>query len=181
MIGYRLDGHDNGSHAFYDRPDVRRCAACGELLDKWNESLTRLRVRGRRKFDISATYDGVLVVSHRFRGACEANALTGLEFTSLPRDPDFSAINSPDVVQFDAERAHTQFINRCSTCGRYKEVIGPDPVSLKPGNTIPDRGFVRTDLEFASGDEKHPLILCGTTTGQILKQSGLKGLELQAI
>ena len=178
MVGYCLDGHHNDSHAYYGRHDVARCSVCGEILNKEELPLTGLRVRKRRTYDISATYDGVLVVSAAFVELYDRHGWTGLTLTPLPDDPTFSSVVAIEKVEFDVERRGTRFIDFCATCGRYKEVIGAHPVYLKPGNVIPDTGFVRTDLEFASGDEKGPLILCGRSVGQILQRGALRGLEL---
>lgn len=156
---------------------LRRCEACGELLDKWNEPLIGLKIK-RRKYDISYTYDCMAVVSQRFKDVVETESLSGLVFRPLPDDPGFYAILAEPVVMFDAERRGTTFKNQCPVCGRYEEVIGATPVYLKEGETVPARGFARTDLEFASGDGKHPLLLCGMEAGRVLKNAGLKGLDL---
>jgi hypothetical protein len=206
MTGYRLSLLFNDSYAFRDRPavdenaywyeihqtltpnmsgashvGVRRCAKCGELLAKWDEPLTGLKIK-KRQYDISCTYDGVDVVSRRFKEVCDVNELDGLKFIPLPDDPDFFQIQATDTVAFDAEKRKTQFINQCNECGRYESVIGATPVFLKENSSvIPDLGFVRTDLEFASGDEKSPVLLCGISAGRILKKANLKGLDLTDI
>jgi ribosomal protein S27AE len=204
MLGFRLSFQDNDSYAFRDRPairedtywyeamqtltpnmsgaskpGVRRCPQCGELLAKWEEPLTGLRIK-KRRYDISCTYDGVDVVSHRFKEVYEANGLTGLKFIPLPDDPDFFQIQATEIVPFDAEASGTRFGDRCSRCGQYKWIVTPRRV-LKEKSTIPANGFVRTDLEFAGDDEKHPLLLCGQTAGDVLKAAKLKGLDLVPI
>jgi hypothetical protein len=159
------------------RHGMNRCEACGELLDKWHEPLAGLKIK-RRKYDISCTYDGLTIVSQRFRDIVEAESLHGLVFRQLPDDPGFYAIQAKPVVKFDAVRRGTTFENQCPVCGYYEEVIGATPVYLKERETVPVRGFARTDLEFASGDAKHPLLLCDLETGRVLKNAGLKGLDL---
>jgi hypothetical protein len=182
VIGYRLAGDVNGSHAFYGREDLKRCKRCNGLLAKWEESLVGLVLRMRRRCDISTTYDGVLVVSERFRAFCAENVLTGAIFVPLPDDPGFFRLDSKNIVEFDAERAGTRFINRCDVCGQFESVVGTRPFFLKPGSAIPDMGFARTDLEFASGDEKGPEILCGPSAGRMLNEAWrrkvLRGLDL---
>ena len=205
MTGFTVDSLFNDSYAFRDRAairedtpwyelhqtivpnmsgtprsGVRRCTNCGELLAKWDEPLTGLRIK-KRRYDISCTYDGVTVVSHRFKDVYETNNLTGLKFIPLPDDPDFFQIQATDIVPFDANRRGTRFEKQCSVCGHYKSVVGATPVYLKDGSSIPDKGFVRTDLEFASDDEKSPLFLCGQTAGGILNAAKLKGLDLVPI
>ena len=180
MLGYCLWCHFNDSDAFSDRDDVRRCKDCGQLTAKWKESLVGLKVRKRRNADISVTYDGVVVVSHRFKQVCEQNKLTGAVFLPLPSDPSFFRITSVKIVKFDPVPAKTEFENLCPTCGQYESVTRTKPLTLKKRSVVPDMGFARTDLEFASDDEKHPLLLCGVSAGKMLKEAGLRGLEFEA-
>lgn len=204
MTGFAVYGQFNDSYAFRDRPaihehtpayelqqtlvpdmsgasrpGVRRCPACGGLLAKWEDPLKGLVIK-KRRFDISITYDGIVVVSNTFKSAYDSNGLSGLRFIPLPDDPEFSKIQAIEVVAFDAERRKTRFIKQCATCGQFESVVGATPVYLKERSTVSDLGFVRTDLEFASDDEKHPLLLCGLSAGKALKNAKLKGLDLIA-
>lgn len=202
MSSFRLSIQDNDSYAFREypklteyqrihqaltpdmsgraRPGIRRCEACNELIDKWNESLDGLIVR-KRKFDISCTYDGLDVVSQRFIDTYEQASLVGLVFRQLPDDPAFFAIQAKRIVQYDSDRRKTKFAKQCPVCGKYESVTGATPVFLKPKQTIDDLEFVRTDIEFGSDDEKSPLILCGKQAGKALSQARIKGLELVPI
>lgn len=40
---------------------------------------------------------------------------------------------------------------------------------------------MRSDYEFAHGDEKSPLFLCGLKAAKVLKAAGLRGLELRPV
>jgi hypothetical protein len=202
MIGYYFSVHDNDSYAFRvyprltqyqkvhqtiipdmsgeSRQDVRRCPECGELLNKWNEVLKGLKIK-RRRLDISCTYDGVDVVSARFKQVYESNALTGLRFIPLLDDPEFTQIQATAVVEFDAIKRGTRFEKKCPVCGRFAVVVGATPVCLEEGSVIPERGFVWTDLEFGSDDGKSPLLLCGISAGQVLTNAKLNGLDLVEI
>jgi hypothetical protein len=68
------------------------------------------------------------------------------------------------------------FLGLCPKCERYAEVIGASPVYLLPGESTGDREIVRTDLEFASHDERSPVLLCGDAAAAALKKARLKGL-----
>lgn len=181
IIGYRIVAHDNDSFAYCDRDDVKRCHTCGNMLDKWSEKLDTFQIKKRRNIAVTTTYDGVLVATSRFIEFCRDYAFDGLIAKQLPSDPDFYAISSDVVVKYDTERRGTRFLGYCSTCGMYDEVIGADPVMLRVGELIPDRGFAQTDIEFASHDEKHPLLLCGLSVGELLGKSGMRGLDLRSI
>lgn len=201
MSTFVMYGQDNDSYAFREypslteyqqihqelvpdmsgerRPGVRRCDACGELLTKSDEPLDGLVIK-KRHYDISSTYDGITVVSERFMSAYEEASLNGLAFRQLPDDAEFFSINATRTVEFDAERSQTRFINECPQCKHFQSVVTPYEY-LKTGNQIGDREFVRTDLEFASDDEKQSMILCGEAAAKSLKQAKLKGLDLTLI
>jgi hypothetical protein len=197
-----IDGQDNDSYAFRTYPklnqyqrihqelvpdlsgpsrlEVHRCESCSELTSKWDEPLLGLVIK-KRRWDLSITYDGVLIASQRFKTMYDANDLSGLVFHSLPDDHDFFAIRAVKVVEFDADRRQTRFINPCPRCGRFESVVGATPVFLKAGSLVEALEFVRTDLEFGSGDEKHPLLICGPTAAETLADAKLKGLDLSRI
>jgi hypothetical protein len=197
MNGYRLSIDDNQSYAFRESPhltsnqqihqalvpdmtgapraSVSRCWQCGELLTKWDEPLDGLKIK-KRRYDISVTYDGIDVASKRFKEIYESNALVGFKFIRLPDDPDFYQIQAELVVALDP--IGSRFEKQCPVCGIYESVICPSEKLLE-GQTIPDRAFARSDLEFASNDEKHPLLFCGPAAGEVLKNANLKGLYLK--
>ena len=202
MHWHRFSVQDNDSYAFREHqqltknrhahqilvPDLagttrewaRRCETCGELISKWSESLRGLIIKNRR-FDVAITYDGVITVSRRFRSVYDENALFGLVFQGLPDDSAFEAIQATRFVEFDAAKRDTRFINQCEMCGIYESVVGATPVYLKEGLRIDPKEIVRTDLEFGSGDEKHPLILCGEKVAEVLMSARMKGLDVIAI
>jgi hypothetical protein len=159
---------------------LQRCQVCGELLHKWDEPLAGLVVK-KRRYDIGITYDGVEVVSRRFKSVYEETALAGLVFRQLPNDPEFFSIRASRAVVFDAARRGTSFENACPVCGRFESVIGATPPFLEAGTEVGEREFVRTDLEFASNDEKSPLLICGGFAAQSLSAAKLRGLDLVAI
>ena len=161
-------------------PGVHRCEACGELTSKWDEPLLDLVVK-KRRLDISITHDGVLIASRRFKSIYDQKELSGLVFRQLQDDRDFFAVHALKVVEFDAERRKTQFIAPCPRCGRFESVVGATPVFLKDGREVERREFVRTDLEFGSGDEKHPLLICGQVAADSLSNAQLYGVDLSPI
>lgn len=173
---YRLSAQDNGLYFFYDRPDVKRCQVCRALLKKWEEVLAGVPIVKPPKYDASYSYDGVLVVTERFRKSVEARGITGLEFR--PLRGNLFAARSGISVQFDAVRRGTRFEKQCESCGQYESVIGATPIYLLSGEKIPEKGFVRTDLEFGSSDEKAPKELCGDEAARELQKAGLRGVDL---
>lgn len=202
MREFVIWGQDNDSYAFREypsltdnqrihqeivpdmsgasRPGLHRCDLCGKLMAKADEPLSGLVIK-KRKYDVSCTYDGIDIVSQRFKTVYEVEHLSGLVFRQLPQDPAFFAIYASKIVEFDAERRETEFENLCARCGQYESVIGVTPAFLKPGSDIGEREFCRTDLEFGSDDDKSPLVICGGEAAEALRQARLKGLDLQAV
>jgi hypothetical protein len=178
MLPYWLSIHDNGSAAFAGRTDLHRCSRCGELLSKWSEPLTGLVLRTRRRLDLSCTYDGIRIASTAFKDVYDENRMIGLLFSRLPDDPRYLSVIANIVAPFDWQRRQTLFDNQCPVCGRYKSVAGATPVFLREGVVVPENGFARTDTEFGSGDEKHPVWLCGPSARAVLANSKLKGFEV---
>jgi len=132
----------------------------------------------KRKYNVGSTYDGIVLVSRQFKSAYDRESLKGLIFRQLPDDADFLAIRALRAVEFDSGRRQTRFVKPCPRCGILESVIGATPVFLKPGHEIEDCEFVRTDLEFGSGDEKHPLLICGEAAAKGLSSYKFKGLHL---
>lgn len=149
-------------------------------MSKWDEPLSNFVIK-KRRLDISITYDGMLIASQRFKSFYDANDLSGLVFRQLPGDRDFSAIHAVKVVEFDAERRKPRFITPCPRCGRFESVVSATPVFLKAGSEVEGTEFVRTDLEFGSGDQKHPILICGQVAADSLSDAKLNGLDLLPI
>ncbi|MBP5231832.1 MAG: hypothetical protein J6333_00325 [Planctomycetes bacterium] len=177
MLGYSVYGHDNDTYFFRERNDVKRCPACGHLLDKWKERLGNASL-SKKSLEVSYSYDGVLVVNERFMDVVHKEGLAGLSF--IPINDGFFHIRPKEEVKFDAEKRKTRFINQCPMCGNFESIVGSSPVLLV-ANAIPENGFVRTDIEFGSLDEKHPLVLCGLHAGHVLKANKFAGLVMNAI
>ena len=173
---YGLSVRGNDLVFFGDRQDVKRCSVCSALLDKWKEDLTVVPIKRAPKYDVSYSNSGIYVVTNRFRVCVEENAITGLEFT--PLQAGLFSIRPKVSVPFDAARRGTRFLKQCRVCGQYESVVRASPVFLAANAIVPERGFVKTDLEFGSSDEKHPLVLCGGEAAKVLMSANLKGLTL---
>lgn len=174
LVGYKLTGQDNGTAMFEEEDAVPRCPHWGYRLNfEPHNPAYRLRLR---RDDIGATYDGQLVVSTSFKNVCLKAGYKGPTFLSFETDPDHHHLIVAPQVAFDAKRRGTRFENLCPVCGNYESVIGARPCDLLVDDPLADE-FFRTDLMFASGNEKHPLVIVGIKTKERLLAAGLKGLE----
>lgn len=160
-------------------PHPATCSKCGRKTDPtYINPDFRLK---RRKWDAGATYDGYTIVSERFKALCEDRRWPGVSFTPLPAESGFYVLTLTELLRFDAVRRETRFEDWCPSCKAYFSVVGATPVFLKDVKEPILNGFYRTDLEFASGHEQHPLMIVGIETAQVLKAAKLTKLDFQAI
>lgn len=176
IAGYRLDVVDNDSYMLRAGLPYPACINCGFVTDR--EWIDRDFQLNKQNFDASYTYDGYLIVSDRFRSLAEGR---GARFVRLPSQPDFYSCRVDALVRFDAVKRGTRFEDYCDVCHRYRSVAGATPVYLHDPLPL-DAGFVRTDIEFGTGNERHPIILVGSRFAEgCLMNSGLTGLSLMPI
>lgn len=62
-----------------------------------------------------------------------------------------------EILAFDAVRRKVSFEGPCPLCGGYESITGAYPVFLKSPQPM-GPGFYRSDIPFASGKAKHPLL-----------------------
>lgn len=175
ILGVSLSGPDNGGYMLSGAGGVPRCGVCGcALTHDW---INPSYVLPGTTFDFSATYDGYSIVSERFRGVLgEENAV----YRELPSQVGFFALYATRVVEFDVKRRQTSFEDFCNGCSRYRHVAGATPVFVVGDIPLPDV-LVRTDVEFGSNDERHPLLLIGRGVAAGLRAAELSGLNLRPI
>ena len=199
IVAYELCPHDNDTHMLGDEtfrpprsagfhdwrfgkdgvPHPATCPTCGTKTDP--EYVNPKFKAKRRTWDIGATYDGYDIVSKRFRDFCRKHRWEGMTFVPLPADKDFFVLRLSKVLPFDSKRGETRFEDPCPTCGEYYNVIMEGPVYLR-GVTEPIQdGFFRSDLEFASGPEQHPLILVGLGTAEKLRKQKFQKFNLEEV
>src|SRR6266446_13227 len=174
IVGYKIGGQDNDTHMFRDDSSLRKCEGCGYRLDF--SATNPQYCLNKCSDDISATYDGQTIVSRAFKDFCERNEYQGIKFAVFENDPNHFHLVVLREVKFDAERRKTRFENLCPQCGNYESIVGAKPAYLLISEPL-DSGFYRSDLLFASGNEKHPLTLIGNETKAKLEAAKLKGLE----
>jgi hypothetical protein len=146
------------------------------LVNKWRLEEIRLDVPSTFKMDVSITYDGVTVVSARFLEIYVGSQLCGLRFHEIAQG--FSILAATRRVAFDTAARRTALKNHCVSCGQFQTVAGATPAFLLPPVDVSKEEFVWTDVEFGSGDEQHPLLICGELACAALRKARLRGLDV---
>lgn len=184
IIGYHISGYDNDSYmtGCCDRlfPEaevgsVPRCGKCGYRTDyRYTNPNYHMR---RRTMDFSSTYDGITIVSQRFKEFCMHHSYDNLAFVELPEMPgffQFYVVGS--IIEYEAGTK----VNYCDACGQYESVVQPIIKSDKITEPLPD-GFYQSDLWLGSGNEKSPLIIISPATKANLDKEGFKNICLVKI
>jgi hypothetical protein len=178
IIGYEISGYDNDSHMTgnWNRllPEIKslipKCAKCGYRLDyRFINPYFNLT---RKTLDYSATYDGVTIVSLKFKEFCIRYGYGNLEFGDLPGTSNFytfSVIGNELAYNFRAKE------KLCERCGQYESVIGPS-LNLDTINEPLTDGFYQSNIWFAGGNEKSPITIIAPSTRDILVKEKFKGI-----
>lgn len=155
---------------FPDLAFLPKCSKCGYRSDyRYTNKDFRLK---QKTLDFSTTYDGITIVSLKFKEFCIRNKYNNLTFIDLPRTPDFYHFYINDnIIKYDANRKE----NLCEVCGQYESVIGP---IVKADNiTEPlSGGFYQSDLWFGSGNEKSPIFIISPDIKQRLVVDRFKNI-----
>ena len=174
LLGYSISYPDNESYMLRGPSPHPKCEECGFVLDhEWIDPQFRLI---QPYADLSATYDGYTIATERF---CDFASKHGGRCIELPSAPGFSSFRVDERIAFDSVRRKTRFAKRCSICGQFGDVTGSTPIFIQGDQSIPDR-FVGTDVEFGSGDEKHPIILVGVGLAEELRKTH-KSIDLRPV
>lgn len=177
IIAFVLGCSDNGASYFEDASDKVLCQKCKTCVDVKYYPTNLQNLRKEQKYDISATYDGVIIVSERVVHFCYENSLENIEFVKVNCEPNMYKLEPKCILKFDCDKRKTRFINKCEVCGNYKEVIGATPAFLKEVSQPILKGIYRTDISFGSGCAKQPLIIVGIETKKVIDQQKFRGID----
>ena len=178
-------GHDNDTYMvascqkrLYDVPDSVFCRACGWKVD-WRYIRPDYTL-GRRRRDVSATYDGTTIISRRVADMFLSFGASESDFRVLPKEPDFFALTPEAVAAFDWEARGTRREELCSECGLHATVAGATPAFLK---SVPSQQswIAHTDVLFGSYHEHHPLIIVSHDIATQLRKARFSGLDIQDV
>jgi hypothetical protein len=174
---------DNGS---YWLPDIKSaaycCQVCGCKLSR-NVGNPKFYLK-KKSYDVSCTYDGFDICTEEFGRTLSACSHGSISLEALPFDKryptKFFRFEVSEVVKVDVGRSEPEFGKVCSACHQHKYVVGAKAYLLQEPAPLRS-GVFRTDIEFAEGIEKHPVIVVSCNVAGVLKARKFKGLELRAV
>lgn len=172
IVGYSLYGEDSDTF-MYDsvKDDPGLCPVCHNRVKFIVPARTE---RIKKRVPLQSTYDGFYVVSENFKEFCQSNGYEGVTFTPLGGQP-YYVINVENVLYFDSTYYDISGPKQIC-CGDYYSLCGPEPFMLLEGQHVPDDFIARTDRMFATGRERHPIIIIGLKTREKLEARGFKHL-----
>lgn len=182
ILGYTLSGQSSNDANFFngDEPSGVLCPCCGSCLD-YNYSPVSIDVKPSKKYDVSYTNDLRVLFSERFVEFCK-NVLKAEDYFKPIRAGEkvlYYMVPSR-LLDFDYIRRKVRFEGKCPSCNSYETVAGAYPVFLKEQVPI-EEGFFRTDIAFASGKSKFPLIIIGTKWKKLLVAQKFRGIDFEEI
>lgn len=177
VVAYVLLGPDNDSYMYRTWQEAPRCAICNAVLD--HSALNPDFELKRDVYDASFTYDGACIVSELAKRII--GALEGTNLVRLRKHAGFYLLNVTSTVEFDAERRKTRFEKFCQGCQRFRAVAGATPAYVRGHSSALPSGIYRTDVEFGSDDERHPLLMVSSDVRDQLLREAYKGVRLEPV
>lgn len=156
------------------------CNKCKYITEIWGIDLD-IKIP-KKILHISDTYDFYTIVSDTFIELFPTDTYKNVEYIQLNKYSHLYVMKvNGNVLSFDYEKRKTEFIKYCDECGKYKEVIGADPVYLKNIATPLLDGFYQTDIQFGSENCKRPLYIIGLDTYEKMKSQKFKNLYFEKV
>ena len=156
MKYFELQFYDNDSYLLEvskgDRCKYVTCPTCKLILNKRSlieKHLSTYKIK-RRKYHLSSSYDGFIVVSQEFKNLYENSDQQGLVFYSIPKSKGFYLIECFQQVVINRTKRPIEFENKCNECGLYMGVYGnvPPYIDVDMIQKLKSNTFYRSDLEF---------------------------------
>lgn len=180
LIAYRLSLQNLARFEFYENaPAEVFCPNCADILD--SEYAPRDLTAEAVHFDLVSTRDGHIVVSQKFKDFCHRIGIPDLDLARVNDTPLLYDLRPRAIVTYDVDCGPPRFEKKCPVCGRHESVVGPRYSCIKGVDLPITDGIYRTDLEFASGQEKHPIIYVGLATAELMKKERFRGIVLNEV
>jgi hypothetical protein len=193
IVAYELRGQDDGSYMLGEEtyhpvstssvwhfgstgdPHPATCSECGGKINLQYVN-PQYRVKKRRR-DITATYDGYILVSSRLREILKENGVDSDDFMPLPSDTSYFWLRPKAALSYSAEECQ----RRCESCDQFADSVVPVPLFVAQLAQPLSSGVYRSSVEFGSVPLKSFCVVVGVNTGLALQSASLRGLELSPI
>lgn len=159
---------------------LKSCPTCNTIL---NRDFTNPKLRfSKSNYDVSATYDNRLIVSERFKSACEEHCIQGAMFHSLDFRPNHyhMQITPERIIPVCSTKYELNIGERCETCGHRSHFCGANPLFLEYDEPL-HQGFYRTDIYFGSKNARHPIELVAMEAKSFLDSMEFHGLDFHPV
>ena len=134
------------------------------------------KVKGAKGRDFLITYDGIRIVSQKFKNFCDERKYEGLTFLQFPKSPNYYYFRPNIIYPIDYQRTQPTYINKRNCCGQYDEVLMRINYKKKDFTPPSDDFIYRSYDMYGSKHGKSALIIIGLTTYKEMKKAKLKGL-----
>ncbi len=145
---------DDCSGVLIPRPEYKElvCPSCCKINERSALQIgvsNRFKVPGKK--DIYSSSDEYLLVSRRLRDFILTSGVKGLKFCPIPSTDNYCLMACDHFVKVNHEKVGFEYIDRCSRCDRYSEIIvGP----LIAGLHVPDDPLTVFCAEIANENVK---------------------------
>lgn len=179
MKGRIIQGQDNKHYAlreFFENNRLK-CPECGCLLDPYYRSL---RIDFKSKLDFSSTYEGIFIVSKRFKEYIQIEGYQNVIFYPVNEMNNFFYFQTlNNYIKINVEKSGIIIKEKCTACNYPKEIIGGVNIFLYQETPLSD-GFYTTDTYWRTHYIYWPELIIGLETYEKLKAQKFKGLDMVA-
>ncbi len=181
IIAYKLYGGTNDTFMFPEE-DYDHCAYCKSvgfayrrITDRPNLDM-KLKIK---KFDISNTYEGFVIVSENFKQFCESEKYE-IEFMPLNKYPNFYVMLPRKEIIIDQENSKLLYGIMCEYCNMQDVSTNRNPVYLKNNIEIKE-GIFFTDIRFGFAHAYSKSTIVGIETKKKIAEHKFKGRSFEPI
>jgi hypothetical protein len=179
VIGYELSSELNGK--LYIPLSARTSVLCPSCQSKLVVDYINPDFEMKQTVDLTSTADGFDIISNKFKEFIAREQYHGLLVRHQPKAPGLFALVVQKVAALDTERSGVRFLDWCKHCCQYQSVLAANGTFLKDCSKLLTDGIYRSDICFASADEKCPSLIVAPMTKDKMQKARLRGIHYEPI
>lgn len=137
------------------------CRSCGRKIE--TNYLNPNFKLNKKRMSLSATYDGYVIASKKFKTFVEQKGFSNILFRSLPSVKGHYQFITNNVLKYDMESRYLKLEDFCDSCKSYCSITSPAAVLADVCKPL-EKGIYRTDLEFGTSYEQTPILITDIQT-----------------